>query len=224
MIFSAHPDDHISCAGTALFLQERGFEIVEVIFTAGESGGNRLEKGKTSAKKLKEIRSAEFSNASKLLGTEKVYGLNQPDGNVTRSPELISRLIEIIRTERPTIAISENPNDYHYDHRQVGQIATEALDKAGWGILPELGEKYKTPVGLYMGSLIQNERSDVLVDITKFWEKKERILSMYGSQAGDMFFQLNESLGKYFGFYMRTKYAESFETMKNYPVRLNDLF
>ena len=223
LIFSAHPDDHLSCAGTALFLKDLGFEISEVVFTSGEKSVNNLSKENSLSADLKKIRSEEFKKASKILGTKNVYCLNQPDSNVSRSPELIDVLIKIIRKEKPLIAISENPNDYHFDHKQVGKIVVEALDRAGWGISSNLGKKHKTPVGLFMGSLIQNEKNDISVDVTEYWDKKLEILKVYGSQTSDMTFQLNEALGKYFGFYQRTKFAESFEIMQNFPIKLNIL-
>jgi LmbE family N-acetylglucosaminyl deacetylase len=218
LIFSAHPDDNLSCAGTALFLKDKGFEISEVVFTGGEKSINLSENKNTS---LVEIRQNELNEASKILGTTNLYMLGQPDSDVTRTPDLLDKVISIIRKEKPTIVISENPNDYHYDHREVGKIVTEAVERAGWGISPELGEKYKTPVGLYMGTLIENERSDILVDITKYWDKKTEMMSVYGSQLGTTSYDFNEGLAKYFGYYLRVKYAESFEVMKNYAIRLN---
>jgi len=218
LIFSAHPDDNLSCAGTALFLKDKGFEISEVVFTAGEKSINLSKSGKIP---LTKIREKELNEASKILETKNLYLLGQQDSNVRRTPKLLDEVIRIIRKEKPTIVICENPNDYHFDHRAVGSIVTEAVERAGWGISPELGKKYKTPVGLYMGSLIENERSDILVDVTKYWEKKLRMMEAYGSQLGSTAYDFNEGLGKYFGYYLRVKYAESFEIMKNYAVCLN---
>lgn len=220
LIFSAHPDDNLSCAGTALYLKDVGFEISEVVFTGGEKGINLSNDKKTS---LDRIRSKELTKAFRKLGTRNLYMLGQPDSNITRTLKLLDQLITVIRKEKPTIVISENPNDYHFDHQQVGKIVTEAVDRAGWGISPELGEKFKTPVGLYMGTLIENERSDVLVDITKYWNKKLEIMSIYGSQLGSDAYDFNKAIAKYFGYYLRVKYAESFEVMRNYPIRLNML-
>lgn len=218
LIFSAHPDDNLSCAGTALFLKDKGFEISEVVFTGGEKSINLSENKKTP---LTDVRRKELNKASKILGTKNLYMLGQPDSNVTRTPALLDKLIELIRKEKPTIVICENPKDYHKDHQEVGKIVSEAVERAGWGISQELGEKFKTPVGLYMGSLIENEKSDVLVDITKYWDKKIEMMNAYGSQLGTSAYDFNEGLAKYFGYYLRVKYAESFEIMKNYAIRLN---
>ena len=218
LIFSAHPDDNLSCAGTALFLKDKGFEISEAVFTGGEKSIN-LSGDKSSS--LIDIRQKELNKASKILGTKNLYTLGQADSNVTRTPKLLDKVISIIRKEKPTIVICENPNDYHYDHKQVGLIVTEAVERAGWGISPELGEKFRTPVGLYMGSLIENERSDILVNITKYRDKKVQMAKVYGSQLGSSAFDFDEGMAKYFGYYMRVKYAESFEIMKNYAVKLN---
>jgi len=218
LIFSAHPDDDLSCAGTALYLKSLGFKSSEAVFTGGERSIN-LSGNKKSP--LKNIRTKELTKAAKMLGVENLYMLGQPDSNVIRTPQLLDEVVRIIRKEKPTVVITENPKDYHYDHQQVGKIVTEAVERAGWGVSSELGERFKTPVGLYMGTLIQNERSDVLVDITRFWDKKTDIMRVYEFQLGPRAFDFNEALGKYFGYYLRVPYAESFEVMKNYPIRLN---
>jgi N-acetylglucosamine malate deacetylase 1 len=217
LIFSAHPDDNLLTAGTAMFLKTKGFRIVETVFTGGEKSINL---SRTKNIPLTRIREQELTKTSKIMGTKKLYKLKQPDSNVVRTPELLDRVINIIRIEKPSIVISENPNDYHFDHQNVGKIVTEAVERAGWGISPKLGEKHKTPMGLYMGSLIENERSDILVDITPYWDKKMQMMQAYGSQMGTTSYDFIEGLGKYWGYYLRSKYAESFEVMKNYAIRL----
>ena len=219
LIFSAHPDDHLSCAGTALFLKDKGFEISEVVFTGGEKSVDLTD----SKKSLAKTRQKELEKASRILGTKNLYTLGLPDSNVTRTPELLDKVIEIIRAETPSIVICQNPKDYHFDHRQVGKIVTEAVDRAGWSTSPELGKKHKTSVGLYMGSLIENAKSDVIVNTTKYQEKKLEMMAVYGSQVGSNAFQLEEGISKYFGYYLRTPFAESFEIMQNYAIRLDRL-
>ncbi len=36
ILFTAHPDDHLLCAGTLMKLKDKGFQIVEVMATGGE--------------------------------------------------------------------------------------------------------------------------------------------------------------------------------------------
>ena len=223
LIFSAHPDDHLSCAGTAMYLKSLGFEIIEMVFTGGENSINKLQDATkvVDKKALIKVREKEFKAASKILGTKSYMFLGQPNGDVKRSFELVLKIVEIIRKVCPLIVISENPNDYHTDHRAVGEIVTEAIERAGWGVQRELGAPYKTPMGLYMGTMLENERLDILFDITKFWDKKRKMLKAYGSQIGSSGFQLDEALAKYCGYYMRVPYAESFEVMKNFPIKAN---
>jgi LmbE family N-acetylglucosaminyl deacetylase len=143
---------------------------------------------------------------------------------VQKTPELVEKLIKIIRAQKPTVLISENPKDYHPDHRVIGELTQECIDKAGWGILPELGDKFKTPLGLFKtGELLENARMDLVVDITAFNDKKLKAMIAYGSQLGNSSFQLTEALDTYAGFFIRKPFAESFQLINNYPIRVNAL-
>jgi len=225
LIFSAHPDDHISCAGFAMYLKDIGFEIFETVFTGGGKGvcKNTPDGKVVTANELITIRKTEFAKASKILGTTSFQFLGIENNNVRRTSELIDKLVQIIRDVKPTLIITENPNDYHFDHREIGNIVTEATDRAGWGVSKELGKPFKTLVLLYMGSLPENERTDILIDITRYQNKKMNMLKVYGSQMGDSSFQLAEALDSYRGYQLRTRYAEAYQIGKNYPVRLNSL-
>lgn len=224
LIFSAHPDDHLSCAGAAMYLKSIGFSITEVVFTNGENSVNKLAPNTIVNKtELEKTRKAEFKKASQIMGTDKTVFLGLPNGGILKSSELLAKIIAMIRNEKPLVVICENIADYHSDHKIVGQIVTEATIKAGWGVQKELGESYKASLGLYMGTKLENEKIDLLFDVTNFWTKKLKMLEAYGSQMGSYGFQLNEALGKYCGYLLRVPYAESFQLMEGFPIKCNTL-
>ncbi len=226
LIFSAHPDDHLGVAGTAMFLKEKGFRIVEVVFTGGEKSMDLTQKNEKpkNKKDLVVKRKSEFEKASKIMGTDKFKFLGLPDSNIKSSPELLDRLIKIIRKEKPTIVVSESPTDYHVDHRAIGNIVPQAVKRAGWRISKELGEPFKTSLGLFMGSKIEGKRIDILVNIEEFKDKKNKMLEAYESQMGKKGIQLTKALDSYFGFKVGSSAGEAFQLMTDVPIKLSNLF
>jgi LmbE family N-acetylglucosaminyl deacetylase len=68
ILFTAHPDDHLLCAGTLMKLADNGFYIIEVVFTSGEKS---VWYGKEKFKKedLKKQRMKEWILARKFLSS-----------------------------------------------------------------------------------------------------------------------------------------------------------
>lgn len=226
IIFTAHPDDHICCAGTVMYLKDLGFKAVEVVFTGGENSmwlNSSLNNKKINKEELKNHRKTEILKASKLIGIEKTIFLGLTDGNVARSPEVLEKLVEIIRKERPQIAISLNPNDSHYDHKQVGKITSEAIEMASWQNAKELGKTHRVALFLYMEGTLFG-RNDILVDISKYAKKKEKVAIVYSSQITKEEKKMLEAMNVYRGFYKGAASAEAFEIAEGLSVYFNELF
>lgn len=225
LVFSAHPDDHLCCAGTLMYLKDKKFSVTEVVFTGGEKSiwlGKASKGKKIEETKLKKQRRNEILKAAQVIGIKKTIFLGLPDSSITRTTELIEKIIAIVREERPQILITQNPTDYHHDHRALGRISTEAIDRAAWGIARELGKPYRVPLVLYMeGSYFG--RSDILVDITRYVKKKQKAFAVYDSQISDRSQRMLEAMNTYRGYYKRSKAAECFEIPKELPIYLNEL-
>lgn len=225
IIFTAHPDDHLCCAGTVMYLKDLGFKAVEVVFTGGENSmwiDNPLKK-EIDKEELKNRRKKEILTASKLIGIEKTIFLGLSDGNVARSPEVLDKIVKIIREERPQIAISINPRDSHYDHKQVGKIAGEAIERASWQNAKELGKTHRVTLFLYMEGVLFG-RNDILVDISKYAKKKDTVVAVYRSQITKEEKKMLESMNLYRGFHKGSVFAEAFEIAEDLPVYFNELF
>ncbi len=220
LIFTAHPDDHLLCAGTLMLLKEKGFKITEVVFTGGEqsvwfgSDNSVIDK-----EALKSERKKEISKASRIIGIDETIFLGEPDSEVTRSLNLIHRIMAIVREVRPSIIFTLHYNDYHPDHRAVATIVTEAVDRASWSVAPHLGESHRADMLLYTdGEYLC--RADFLVDISKFEPKIEKAMDAYGSQMREKHRRLSRSIRAYRGFFKRSNVAEAFEIGERYPIDL----
>jgi LmbE family N-acetylglucosaminyl deacetylase len=221
ILFTAHPDDHLLCAGTLMKLADNGFYIIEVVFTSGEKS---VWYGKEKFKKedLKKQRMKEWILARKFIGIKEGIGLGLKDSEFTRDLKTIHLVMKIIRKYKPVLVITHYYQDYHRDHNEVSKIVTEAIDRAGWGISKELGEPHKTPLFLYMDGEYLN-RGDILVDVSDYLEKIKKLMDVYSSQMSERMKNLLLSIITYRGFFMRTKAAESFELGFRSPLKLKGL-
>lgn len=223
LIFTAHPDDHVCCVGTLMYLKDLGFSITEVVFTSGEKSVNlSVKDGKTSATRLKGLRQEELAIASKIIGIEKTIYLDLPDSEIIRTFSLLKKLIRIIRQEHPQVIFMMHPSDSHFDHKEVGKIATEAVERAAWINSKELGKSHSTPIVLYIEG-ISFIRSNVLVDITKYADRKNKVVETYKSQVTLLEKRMLEGMNAYHGYQNGTLVAESFEVATNLPIRFNEL-
>jgi LmbE family N-acetylglucosaminyl deacetylase len=221
ILFTAHPDDHLLCAGTLMKLADNGFYIIEVVFTSGEKS---VWYGKEKFKKedLKKQRMKEWILARKFIGIKEGIGLGLKDSDFTRDLKTVHLIMKIIRKYKPVLVITHYYQDYHRDHNEISKIVTEAVDRAGWGIAKELGEPYKTPLFLYMDGEYLN-RGDILVDVSDYLEKIKKLMDIYSSQMSERMRNLLLSIITYRGFFMRTKAAESFELGFRSPLKLKGL-
>jgi LmbE family N-acetylglucosaminyl deacetylase len=221
VLFTAHPDDHLLCAGTLMKLADSGYHLIEVVFTSGEKS---VWYGKEKFKKedLKKKRMKEWILARKFIGIKEGIGLGLKDSEFTRNLKTIHLVMKIIRKYKPILIITHYYQDYHRDHNEVSKIVTEAVDRASWGISKELGESHKTPLFLYMDGEYLN-RGDILVDVSDYLEKIKKLMEIYFSQMSERMKNLLLSIITYRGFFMRTKVAESFELGFRSPLKLKGL-
>lgn len=229
LVFTAHPDDHLCCAGTLMFFKEKGFEIQEIVATGGEKGPWWVSKVKRKTKfvseELKKTRREEINKASKIIGITKTSFLNLPDSKIVRDPEVIEEMVRIVRQEKPEIVFAMSQNDYHCDHREFSKITLESLEKASWNYLLEKGQPWRTPIVLLMEGFYFG-KANVVVDITKYLKKKNKVIEIYKSQINFQERKLLESMNFYRAFLTRDKKvltAEAFEIPEGFPIYFNQL-
>jgi len=235
LVFTAHPDDHVSCSGTLLKLKKLGFEINECLFTKGESSG-LFKDGQFSAGidpiTLAEVRSKEFAAASKLFGTKEVYFLNQPNHGIQKSLELYKTIVGIIRKVKPFVVFMHGANDYNEDHTQVYDSCLSALRMAANPQFLELGQRFRVPIALCFDGLFLSN-AQVIVDVTDEQDAKQKILDCYKSQTpkDSMGYKVDGAIATYRG-YQRSvinslgksgQAAEGFSIPDKFPLAGDEL-
>jgi LmbE family N-acetylglucosaminyl deacetylase len=119
--FGAHPDDNeLRLAGTAAKWAALGHQVKFVSVTNGDIGHWR-EAGGPLARR----RTAEVQDIAKMLGiTTQVLDLH--DGELEPTLENRRTITRLIREWKADIVLGHRPNDYHPDHRAVGQLVQDA--------------------------------------------------------------------------------------------------
>lgn len=221
----AHPDDmDFGASGTVAKWVEEGATAYYLICTDGSRGSTDP---KMTHKKLAEIRKKEQIEAGKILGLKKVFFLNHIDTHLVPDLTLKEEIVRVIRTVRPNIVITMDPTFYysvkfnfvnHTDHRAASLATMDAcfplardrltfLEHEKDGLKPHRVEELL---------LVNFEKHDFVVDITKTFSKKIKALALHDSQF-DYFEAIKTRVtkrAKFFGKPKGHKYAENFVRIK----------
>ena len=119
--FGAHPDDaELGVGGTAAKWAALGHHVKFVSVTNGDIGHWRDAGGPLARR-----RTAEVQETAKILGiTTQVLDIH--DGEVEPTLENRRTITRLIRDWKADIVMGHRPNDYHPDHRAVGQLIQDA--------------------------------------------------------------------------------------------------
>ena len=119
--FGAHPDDNeLRLAGTAAKWAALGHHVKFVSVTNGDIGHWREAGGPLARRRTQEVQ-----QAAKLLGiTTQVLDLH--DGELEPTMENRRTMTRLIRDWKADIVLGHRPEDYHPDHRAVGQLVRDA--------------------------------------------------------------------------------------------------
>jgi LmbE family N-acetylglucosaminyl deacetylase len=119
--FGAHPDDNeLRIAGTAAKWAAMGHQVKFVSATNGDIGHWREAGGP-----LAQRRTAEVAAVAKMLGiTSQVLDIH--DGEIEATLENRRTFARLIREWRADIVLGHRPNDYHPDHRAVGELVQDS--------------------------------------------------------------------------------------------------
>lgn len=121
LMIGAHQDDNeFRCGGLAHKYVKLGHNVTFLSMCNGSGGHHILTPAETVATRAKES-----AKVAELLGiTYDVWDNN--DCSLVADLETRRRLIRYIRKVNPDLVISHRPNDYHADHRAVGQLVQDA--------------------------------------------------------------------------------------------------
>ncbi len=128
----AHPDDaEILCAGTLARYAHAGHSVTIAIFTDGSMGDAVVRPAELSG-----IREREARDAARLIGAKVIWG-GVVDEHVFPDAVQRRRMIDILREADPDVILTHSPNDYHPDHRYVGQLVFDAYFQKGLPHIPD---------------------------------------------------------------------------------------
>jgi LmbE family N-acetylglucosaminyl deacetylase len=196
MSIHAHPDDQeFTVAGTLARWAATGCEITSVILTSGDGGSNDPTHDASYKPTLAAIRETEQSAANQVLGIHRTIYLHLPDGELEPTVTLRKELTKIIRTHRPEVVVTGDPqavfygNGYinHPDHRAAAQLATYAVFPSAGSrlVFADLLAQGFEPHNVKRLYLHGPEKPDTWVDITDTIELKITALQKHASQLGE---------------------------------------
>jgi len=181
----AHPDDaEVQCAGTIALWVEAGKKITYVVLTKGDKG---TQDPSMAGDGLAQIRQEEQLHAARELGVEKVFFLQNNDGELEVSLERRKELTRIIREHQPEVLITHDPwmrYQLHPDHRASGTLALDAVISARDMLyFPEQIKDGVKPCRVKQVLLFASDQPDFWVDIGGTMEKKIAALGKHQSQV-----------------------------------------
>lgn len=222
LIVSSHADDHISSAGTIFKLQEeRGMVPFELVLTDSSKGQDFRAKKQLGQRAVKQMRQKELSVAAQFLGIRKTFKLSQADFGLERTPAVVFATAKVIREVQPQIIIINAEFDAHPDHRAAFRIALDAIKLASFSVdIEKMGQPWRVPVVLCVEQMLP-DKIQLLVDITRFADKKQQLLKIYASQMSPKSMAFENGMMAVRGYHLRKPAgyaAEAFTLQNEFPI------
>lgn len=181
LILGAHPDDADYSGGALAAAWRRAGHTVRMVSATDGSAGHQ----EISGEGLKKIRIAEAAAAGRVIGAE-YHVWDFRDGHLEPSLELRGRIIAEIRSFAPDLVLTHRPNDYHPDHRALGQAVQDASYLVTVpALVPQVPALRRDPVVAYLPDLFTRPaplRADIVVDVTPHLETVIDMLACHVSQ------------------------------------------
>jgi len=178
----AHPDDiEFYCAGAVLLMTAHGATVDFVVATSGDKGSRDVARSRA---KVARIREREQEVAAGILGAKRVEFLRHPDAELVESLELREEFVREIRTTRPDVLLTFDPNvpyRFHPDHRVVGRLALDAAWPSARDPLtyPKAGPPHETAEAWCFGG----QQPDLEVDVGAVIDRKIEARLAHESQT-----------------------------------------
>lgn len=216
LVIATHPDDEtIGCGGTLLRHKAEGDEIYWLIATSiKEEDGFTKEEVRN--------RKNQIDAASRSYNFNGVYKLGIPTKKVDLLPkdDVINKISEIFNKVKPNIVYLPFMNDVHSDHRIIFELAFSCTKVFRYPFIKKT---------LMMETISESEFAPSLkgtvftpnhfVDITKFLDKKIKLLKVFNNEIKKPPFPRSieniKSLATLRGSMAGCKYAESFMILKD---------
>jgi LmbE family N-acetylglucosaminyl deacetylase len=197
-----HPDDPESgCGGTLAKLSSLNNDVTIIYLTRGEAGITGKSHDEAAA-----IRSQESLAACKILNVKAAFA-GQIDGDTVVNNEWISKMQQLIASEKPDIVLTHWPIDSHKDHQAASLLTIQT-----WMRSKEKFELYFFEVCAGQQTLVF--RPTDYVDISDVQEQKRKAVFCHTSQDPDGIYSCGHaSMEDFRGREMGVKAAEAFVHM-----------
>jgi len=183
LLFGAHPDDCEYHAGGLIARYRSAGGPVRMISVTDGGAGHHLRQ----PEELRQLRRLEFARSGRLVGAEAIVW-DYPDGELQCTLALRQQIIAEIRRFQPDLVLTHRVNDYHPDHRAVGQAVQDASFMVTVPrIVPEVTALRVDPVVATMVDLFTVPaalRPDLVLDVTP---ELPTILAMLECHASQVF-------------------------------------
>lgn len=189
LVISAHAADFVwRCGGAIALHQEKGYAVTIVCLSYGERGESAKlwKQAGITLEAVKQARRAEAEAAAKVLGAHDIRFFDAGDYPLELDREAKLKLVDVIREVQPAFMMSHSLYDpYNTDHMYATKVAMECrMIAQAWGHNP--GQKVLGAPQLYLFEPHQTEqmgwKPDVLLDITRVWEKKRAAIECMEGQ------------------------------------------
>ncbi|HUG90842.1 MAG TPA: PIG-L family deacetylase, partial [Planctomycetaceae bacterium] len=149
LVLGAHPDDAEFHAGGLVSIYRRLGRAVKIVSVTDGSSGHHERR----PEELRVIRAAEAAASGAVIGAESAVW-DFRDGSLQPTLQVRERIIAEIRAYRPDLVLTHRPNDYHPDHRAVGQAVQDASYMVTVPpVVPHVPALRRDPVVAYMSDL-----------------------------------------------------------------------
>lgn len=182
LVLGAHPDDaEYHAGGLAAIYRQLGHAVRMVSVTNGGAGHHER-----TTDELVALRRREAAASAAVIGAESVTWDN-PDGALFPTLDVREQIIREIRSYAPDLVLTHRTNDYHPDHRAVGQLVQDASYMVTVpAVAPDVPALRTDPVVAWMPDLFTRPcplSPHVVVNITDVFEQVTGMLAQHVSQV-----------------------------------------
>ena len=193
LVVLAHPDDPEFFLGGAIARwTAAGHTVKYGLLTKGERG---ISPDFPDSQELARLRVGEQTEAAAVLGVHDITFLDHQDGYLVPSLEIRREVTRLIRSAKPDIVVSCDPQNYfigetylnHPDHRAAGQLVVDAIFPAvsNPSFFPELIDEGYPATSVSELWLSLPAQANVVLDVSEFWQRRAQALLRHKSQVGD---------------------------------------